>query len=235
MRVGGLGVVDPGDPVDASATVAIRCPSGRNAAQPVADGGLRDAVRPGQRGGGQRVGHDVRVPATARSATVQSSAALDCRSGDEGPVDEQVVDDADHADAGHAEGEADGAGALDHVGVADQPLGLGVGDVVDAGPLHPLVDAALVGGVVGHRRRAGVPVEVVLGEVEHHGGLGAHRVGVVELEAGQLDGEHVVRRGVHHRLDDRAARRCRPRRCAARPRAGSRRASARSWSCRWCR
>ena len=32
-----------------------------------------------------------------------------------------------------------------------------------------------------------------------------HRVGVVELEARQLHGEHVVRRRVHHRLDDREA------------------------------
>ena len=53
------------------------------------------------------------------------------------------------------------------------------------------------------RRLVVVPVEVVLGEVEHDGGLGGHRVGVVELEAGQLDGEHVVGLGVHHRLDDR--------------------------------
>ena len=44
---------------------------------------------------------------------------------------------------------------------------------------------------------------MVLGDVEHGGGLGAHRVGVVQLEAGQLDREHVVRLGVHHRLDDR--------------------------------
>ena len=46
---------------------------------------------------------------------------------------------------------------------------------------------------------------MVLGDVEHGGRLGAHRVGVVELEAGQLDGEHVVRLGVHDRLDDRQA------------------------------
>ena len=52
---------------------------------------------------------------------------------------------------------------------------------------------------------AGVPVEVVLGDVEHGGGLGAHRVGVVQLEAGELDREHVVRLGVHDRLDDRQA------------------------------
>ena len=74
---------------------------------------------------------------------------------DERPVGQDVLDHADHADAGHAEREADRAGALDDVGLADQPLGLGVGDVVDAGALDPLVDPALVGGVVGHRRRAG--------------------------------------------------------------------------------
>ncbi len=33
------------------------------------------------------------------------------------------------------------------------------------------------------RPLAGLPVEVVLGDVEDRGGLGAHRVGVVELEA----------------------------------------------------
>ena len=76
----------------------------------------------------------------------------------------------------------------------------GVGDVVDARPLHALVDAALVGGVLGHR---GVPVEVVLGDVEDRGGLRAHRVGVVQLEAGELHGQHVVGRGVHHGLEHR--------------------------------
>ena len=89
------------------------------------------------------------------------------------------------------------------VGLPDQPLGLGVGDVVDARALDPFVDPALVGGVVVHARRSGVPVEVVLGDVEDGGRLGAHRVGVVQLEAGQLDREHVVRLGVHHGLDDR--------------------------------
>ena len=39
---------------------------------------------------------------------------------------------------------------LHDVGLAHQPLGLGVGDVVDAGAAGALVDAALVGGVVGH-------------------------------------------------------------------------------------
>jgi hypothetical protein len=46
---------------------------------------------------------------------------------------------------------------------------------------------------------------VVLGDVEDRGGLGGHRLRVVELEAGELDGEHVVGLGVHDRLDDRQA------------------------------
>ena len=78
---------------------------------------------------------------------MHSSAALVAALLDEGPVGEDVLDHAEHPDAGHAEGEADGAGTLDHVGLADQLLGDRVGDVVDAGALHALVDAALVGGV----------------------------------------------------------------------------------------
>jgi hypothetical protein len=44
---------------------------------------------------------------------------------------------------------------------------------------------------------------VVLGDVEDGRGLAAQRLRVVQLEAGQLDREHVVRRRVHHCLDDR--------------------------------
>ncbi len=98
-----------------------------------------------------------------------------------------------------------GPGALDHVGVADQLLGDRVGHVVDAGELHPVVDPALVGGVVGHPVGSDVPVEVVLGDVEDGGGVRGHRGGVVQLEAGQLDGVDRVGLGVHHRLDDRQA------------------------------
>ena len=204
VRVGGLGVVDPGDAVDLGDRgdpVAV----GAEGAQPVAHRGLGDAVGAGQRGGGQGVGDDVRAPGEARSAIVHSSAALVSRCSMNARSTRMSSTTPSMPDAGHAEGEPDRAGALLDVGLAHQPLGLGVGHVVDAGPLHPLVDAALVGGVVGHARRAGVPVEVVLGDVEHRGGLGAHRVGVVQLEAGQLDGEDVVRLGVHHRLDDRQA------------------------------
>jgi hypothetical protein len=41
--------------------------------------------------------------------------------------------------------------------------------------------------------------------MRHGRGLGAHRLGVVQLEAGELDGEDVVRRRVHDRLDERQA------------------------------
>ncbi|MPM47985.1 hypothetical protein SDC9_94706 [bioreactor metagenome] len=70
----------------------------------------------------------------------------------------------------------------------------------------PGVDTGLVGGVLGHRR---VPLEVVLFDVED--GRRVHRQAVrpVQLEAGQFDGEGVVRLGVehglHHRLADVAA------------------------------
>ena len=135
MRVGGLGVVDPGDAVDLG-DGRDPVPVGPEGAQPVADRGRGDAVRAGQRGGGERVGDEVRAPGEARSAIVQSSAALAAALLDEGPVGEDVVDHADHPDAGHAEGEADRPGALDDVGLADQLLGLRVGDVVDARALR---------------------------------------------------------------------------------------------------
>ena len=200
VRVGGLGVVDPGhaaglgDDLDA---VAV----GPERLQPVAYGGLGDPVCAGQRGRGERVldvvgrgGGEIGDLAQLRGGGL---ALLD-----EGAVDEDVLDDPDLTDGRGAEGEPDRAGALDDVGLLDQVHGGLVGDVVDARPLDAFVDAALVGGVLLHR---GVPVEVVLGDVEDHGGLGGHRGGVVELEGGELDGEDVVGLGVHHGLDDRQA------------------------------
>ena len=197
MRVGGLGVVDPAHPVD-GAEVGDPVPVGLERAQAVPDGRRGDAVGPGECRGGQGVGHEVRgVRGQVADRAELRGAVLPLV--DEGPVGEHVLHQADHPDPGRAEGEPDRAGALLDVGVADQLLGHRVGDVVDAGGADALVDAALVGGVVGHR---GVPVEVVLGDVEHRGGLGGHRVRVVQLEAGQLDGVHVVGLGVHHGLDD---------------------------------
>ena len=208
VRVGGLGVVDPGDAValrDEGDAVAV----GAEGAQPVAYGLLADAVGAGERRGGQGVGDEV----GCRRGEVVEGAELGGAGGallDEGPVHEQVLDDADVAGARHPEGEPDGPGALEHVGLAHHLLGGGVGQVVDARPLDPLEDPRLVGGVALHARQGPprlvvVPVEVVLGDVEHRGRLRRHRVGVVELEAGELDGQHVVGLGVHHGLDDRQA------------------------------
>ncbi len=233
MRVGGLGVVDPGDvPGDGHGGDPV--PVDPERAEPVADRHLRDVVRPGQRRCREGVGDDVRRgrgQVADRAQLRRAGLPL----GDERPVDQQVLDHADHADGGHAQGEADRAGAVDDVGAADQPLGLGVGDVVDARPLDPFVDAALVGGVVGHGRGAGVPVEVVLGEVQHDGGLGAQATAC--SGAGSWTARRPGRRTARGPSPppSPAARRCRPRRSAGRPRSGSRRASAPSWSCRWCR
>ena len=92
VRVGGLGVVDVGDPVDdrdLGDPVAV----GPERPQPVAHRHRRDAVRAGQRRGGQRVGHEVR----GRGRQVGDRAEL---GGavlpllDERPVGEHVVDDA---------------------------------------------------------------------------------------------------------------------------------------------
>ena len=202
MGVGGLGVVDVGDPVHV--------------------GDVRDAVR---RRGGRRAGRRgrprARTPkARARAAAARALAML-CGAGgltsatsasswalllpvlDEGAVDQDAVHDAELGGAGGAEGEADRPAALLDVGLAHQVLGGRVGDVVDAGDLVALVDPALVGGVRLHRA---VPVEVVGGEVEHGGGVGAQRGRPVQLVAGELDGEDVVR-----------ARRRGPRRAAETP------------------
>lgn len=109
---------------------------------------------------------------------------------DEGPVDEDALDDAQLGRSGGAEGEADGPAALLDVGLADQVLGGPVRDVVDAGDLVALVDPALVGGV---RLHGAVPVEVVGRQVEHGGRVGADGGRPVQLVAGEFDGEHVVR------------------------------------------
>ena len=102
---------------------------------------------------------------------------------------------------GHAEREADGAGALDHVGLADQLLGERVGDVVDAGPL----DAARRCGPCRRRTSAMEAYQSRWSSatLSTAAACGAHRVGVVQLEAGQLDREHVVGHRVHDRLDER--------------------------------
>jgi hypothetical protein len=128
-------------------------------------------VGAGQGGCRQRVGDEVR----GRTRKVGDRAQL-CGTGvpalDERPVRKDVVDHTDHAHPRHPEREPDRPGAVDDVCGPDEPLGLGVGRVVDTGLLDVVVDAALVGGVLRHRV---VPVEVVLGHVEYGGRLAADR------------------------------------------------------------
>ena len=185
-----------------TATSAIRWPSGRKRAQRLLHRPGGHAVGPGERRRREGVRDEVR----GVRREVGEGAQLGGRGLpllDERPVGEHVVDQPEHPDARRAEGEPDGPGAVLHLGVADQLLGDLVGHVVDARPLDAVVDPALVGGVAGHAAtRSVVPVEVVLRDVEHRGRLRLDRGGVVQLEAGELDRQDVVRRGVHHRLDD---------------------------------
>ena len=201
MRVGGLRVVDPGDVVDdrdLGDPVAVR----PERAQRLLHRPGGDAVGPRERRRSEGVRHEVR----GVRREVGEGAQLGGRGLpllDERPIGEHVVDQPEHPDARRAEGEPDGPGAVLHLGVADQLLGDLVGHVVDARPLDAGVDPALVGGVAGHAAtRPVVPVEVVLRDVEHRGRLRLDRGGVVQLEAGELHRQDVVRRGVHHRLDD---------------------------------
>ena len=190
-----------------SPTTAIRCASGRNPRSPSRTAAW---LTPWARASAAAAsalattwGAGPAAPGGARSASVHSSAALVSRCSMKARSTRMSSTTPTIPTAGRAQGEADRAGALDDVGLADQLLGDRVRHVVDAGAAHPLVDPALVGGVGLHAGRPVVPVQVVLRDVEHRRRLGTQRVGVVELEAGELDRQHVVRRRVHHRLHDR--------------------------------
>src|SRR5699024_11700661 len=78
--------------------------------------------------------------------------------GDERPVGEHVLDQADFPGPGGAEAEADGAGPFLHLGLGDHLPGARVGGVVDAGGGGARVDLGFIGHVGVH---AAVPVEVV--------------------------------------------------------------------------
>ena len=72
---------------------------------------------------------------------------------------------------------------------------------------HPPRQCPRLGPRVGVHRP--VPVQMILGDVEHHAGVRAQRRRPVQLEAGQLDRQHVDRAVEHieHRLADVAAQR----------------------------
>ena len=127
---------------------------------------------------------------------------------DERPIHQQVVDDAEHRHRRGAQGEPDGPGPLDHLGLLDQPLGRRVGHVVDAGGRDAGVDLGLGGPVV---VEAAVPLQMIGVQVEDGGRMQRQGVRPVQLVTGELDGQHVVRLrvedGLHHRSTDVAHRR----------------------------
>ena len=105
-------------------------------------------------------------PASRSSSSVVSSIALVNAVLEEGAVAQDAVDDPEVARAGNVQAEADGAGALDDLGLLDHRLGGGVGLVVDAGDLGVVVDLRLGRAV---RVERAVPVEVVVGDVQAGG------------------------------------------------------------------
>ena len=208
MRVGGLGVIDPSDALrlgDGDDPVG----SGTVGAQPGSDRLRVGSGSTGQCGGGQGVGQQVRgnvlgAPPWGQVHQVSGGGQLDTTGtslGMEGAVDQQVLDHADLPQPRCGQGEADGATALDDVGLTDHVLGGGVGEVVDGGEPGAGVDAGLVPGV---GLQASVPVEVVGSQVEAGRGQGRQGPGGVELEAGQLHGQGVGTAG-QHRLNDGSA------------------------------
>ncbi len=194
MRVGGLGVVDVADTGHlGDRGGAVRGKVGP--AQPVPHRLGRHAERAGERGRGQGVRHHVLGHGAAGQAReVLDAGELGRRSvafGDERAVDEQVLDHAEVTLCRGTEPEADRPAAFDDVRLPDHLLGDGVGEVVHARHPGPFVDPGLG---VPVRRGAAVPVQVVGRQVEAHRGVRRHGPHQVQLEAGQLDGQHVVTR-----------------------------------------
>ena len=167
---------------------------GAERAQPGAHGAGGDAVRAGQRGGGQRVGHACAARVRARTSSSGRRARLGggraARRRRRGRPARRRRRRA-CPDRGHAQGEPDRPAAFCHVGRRGPAARSPGRRRCRRRRARALVDAALGRGV---RVDRAVPVEVVVGDVEHRGGLRrASRADPVQLEARQLDGQHVVR------------------------------------------
>ena len=121
-------------------------------------------MRERERGGGERVGDDVRRHGPVGSGQLRQVVERAELGGvrvpqpREAAVHQHVLDQPDLADQRRAEREADRDRTVDHVGLAHEVLGARVGEVVDARHLRALEDPALVGRV---RLERAVPVEVV--------------------------------------------------------------------------
>ena len=142
----------------------------------------RYADRPRERGRGQRVEHPDRAGHPDRRHRRQSHGGRDIAA--EGPVHQHAVAHAEFTRPGFAEPETD----LDAGGRGRQQPRRD--RIVESDDGHPTVEGPRLGrGVIGQRA---VPVQVVLGDVEHDAGLGPHRRRPVQLEAGQLDGQELA-------------------------------------------
>ena len=176
----------------------MRCAAGVNARSPSRTAVGRDAERARERSGRQRVGHVVR---RARAYVVDGAELLRrlVPVRDEGPVDEEVVDHAQHRQRRRTEREADRPAALDDVRLLDHPQRHRVLHVVDDGLLRPLVHPRLRRDVGLHGAEV---VDVVVGDVEAHRGDRAHGVDERQLRRADLDGDH-VELVMHHDVDER--------------------------------
>ena len=117
----------------------------------------------------------------------------------EGAVHHDVLSQAEHRHGGHLSGaEANRTSALNNVRVLNHAQGVHVVGVEDAGNLSVLIHASLISLVTLERT---VPVHVVLSNVQNHRSVRGHRMGPVQLEAGQLHREEliglIVGNGVH--------------------------------------
>src|SRR5699024_2766674 len=201
VRVGGLGVVHvvhTGDRGHVLNTVRFRG-KGRKTG-PDRLRGDPDGTR--QCGGGKGVGHIVRGGRTYIGQCRQFFGTAG-RVGHERAIDQQVLHHPEFTGAGGVRTQSHQGG----VGVAvllGQPCRPVVGGVDHADRVAG-EDLALGVGVGG---QATVPVQVVGGHVEHHGGVWTHGGGPVQLEAGQFDRQDVVSSSVgvgQGRLDDGGA------------------------------
>jgi hypothetical protein len=204
VRVGRLGVVDPADAVE-ERHLGDPVPLGAEGPKSVTHGQRAHSVGAGESSRRQGVGDGVRRYGRGGAAQVVDRAQLGGGPFplvDEGPVGQDVVDDPDHRGCRYAARETDRSAALHDVGVHDELLGLEICDVVHARDVGVVVDPPLGPEVLGV---GAVPVEVVGRDVEDGGCHGGDGALPVELEAGQLDGEHVVRLRVQDRLEDGCA------------------------------
>ena len=198
MRVGGLGVVDPGHaPALGHSDKAVG--AGGESTQTAGDRsgvGGDGVMGQSQRSRGQGVGHHMggkpfglgaggQMGEIGQGGQLQAgTAALGIQSA----IDHEVFDHPHLPQDGSRQGEADGQATLGHVGLLDHGLGRGIGGVVHGRTSSPRINARLVRPVGGE---SSVPVEVIGSEVETGRGQRTERTGGVKLETGQFDGHDI--------------------------------------------